>query len=597
MANPFTGERLPDDRHWSAIDDFGGGDVKGVWELSRFGFAFALVRAYWRTGDDAHAETFWRLVEDWRLCNPPQTGPNWKCGQEASFRLMAWCFALYGFLEAPCSTAERVWELAEMVAVTAGRIEANLAYALSQDNNHGISEGAGLWTAGLLFPELRGAARWAATGERVLEDQAQRLIYPDGGFSQHSVNYHRVMLHDYLWALRLGDVAGRPLSAELRARVLQAGGWLRALQDAVSGQGPRYGPDDGALVLPLNECAYADLRPATQAAYFAATGRRWHPSGPWDEDLLWLYGPAALCAPMEAHPTSVIPAAGSTYHVLRSGSGLAFTRCGAFRHRPGHADLLHADVWWKGINVALDPGTYSYNAPPPWDGAMAETTFHNTVTVDGRDQMERVSRFLWLPWARGRVLCDLRPPDAPLAYWEGEHDGYLRLSSPVTHRRGILRVGEEHWLVVDGLTAEGPHTYRLNWLLGDFPHRFDPGARALELQTPEGPYGLCWAAWPHDGVSSSLVRADPSSPRGWCSPHYLTKEPALSLEVQAVGTERMFASLLGPTPLALELSGGRVVAKAGEMHLDLVLGHATGDGSLVRSAAARGPAPFTLEIP
>jgi len=53
-----------------------------IWEPSRFGFAYALVRAYWRSGDERYAELFWQLVEDWRANNTPQLGPNWKCGQE-----------------------------------------------------------------------------------------------------------------------------------------------------------------------------------------------------------------------------------------------------------------------------------------------------------------------------------------------------------------------------------------------------------------------------------------------------------------------------------------------------------------------------------
>src|SRR6185295_11415525 len=109
-------------------------------------------------------------VEDWRDNNPPQLGANWKCGQEISFRVMAWCFGLYGFLDAQSTTAQCVASLAQMIAISGARIEANLDYALSQHNNHGISEGLGLWTIGSLFPELRSAERWREKGRQVLED-------------------------------------------------------------------------------------------------------------------------------------------------------------------------------------------------------------------------------------------------------------------------------------------------------------------------------------------------------------------------------------------------------------------------------------------
>jgi len=186
FRNPFTGEQLPADCHWSRVPTFAAGDIKCVWEASRFGFAYLLVRAYWRTGDARYAEAFWQAVEDWRVHNPPNTGPNWKCGQESAFRIMAWLFGGYGFGDARATTPERQAMLAQMVAVSARRIEAHFEYALSQENNHGISEALGLWTVGTLFPQLKCARRWEASGRRWLERLAQDLIYQDGGFSQHS---------------------------------------------------------------------------------------------------------------------------------------------------------------------------------------------------------------------------------------------------------------------------------------------------------------------------------------------------------------------------------------------------------------------------
>ncbi len=119
------------------------------------------MRAYWRTGEERYAELFWQLIEDWRAQNPPQQGPHWKCGQETSLRVMAWCFGLYGFLDSQSTTAARVAMLAQMIALSGQRIAANLDYALSQRNNHGISEGMGLWTIGTLFPEFRSCSTMA----------------------------------------------------------------------------------------------------------------------------------------------------------------------------------------------------------------------------------------------------------------------------------------------------------------------------------------------------------------------------------------------------------------------------------------------------
>jgi asparagine synthase (glutamine-hydrolysing) len=551
-TNPFTGQHITPDRHWSHISEFAHGDIKIIWEPSRFSFVYALVRAYWRTSDEHYAELFWRLLEHWRIQNSPQQGPNWQCGQEISLRVMAWCFGLYGFLLSSTTTAARIAALAQMIAVSGHRIEANLSYALSQYNNHGISEGMGLWTIGMLFPEFRSAARWRERGRHVLETQGRDLIYDDGSFAQHSVNYHRLMLHDYLWAMRLGEVQGQPLSAELKQRVCQAGTFLYHIQDAKSGRLPNYGQNDGALILPLSNCDYWDFRPVIQAIRYLTTGTHCYPAGPWNEELLWLFGPAALTAPLVPSTRLDIQANIGGYYTLRSSTGFVFTRCATFRHRPSQADMLHVDLWWHGQNVALDAGTYSYNAPQPWANPLAHTGYHNTVTVDGLDQMERVSRFLWLPWVRGRVLRTQRSSDHQLAYWEGEHDGYQRLRPSVRHRRGILRLGDDYWLVLDALQSSGEHRYRLHWLLSDLMYVWDEKAGHVELLTPVGVYHLQTGTMSRTGTYS-LVRADAHSARGWRAPSYGSREPALSVALVVHARTIIFWTLFGPAVCRLSL--------------------------------------------
>src|SRR4030095_5244117 len=111
-----------------------------------------------------------------------------------------------------------------------------------------------------------------------------------GSFVQHSLNYQRLMLHDYVWTIALAERAGLPLSDVLRDRVRRSAELLWRLQDETTGAAPQYGHCDGALILPLDNCDALDFRPVTQAAAVLLDGVRWWPAGPWDEDLLWLFG-------------------------------------------------------------------------------------------------------------------------------------------------------------------------------------------------------------------------------------------------------------------------------------------------------------------
>lgn len=543
--NPFTGQRTSETAHWSRIGEYEHGDIKLVWELSRFSFSYDLVRAYWRTGDEAYAEAFWRLVEDWRRHNPLHHGANWKCGQETSFRVMAWCFGLYGFLGADATTPERVVMLTQMLAMSGQRIEGNLHYGLSQRNNHGISEATGLWTIGLLFPELERATHWRTLGATHLEELGRDLIYDDGAFVQHSTNYHRLMLHAYLWSIRLGDLNGHAFSHELRDRVARAGQFLYQIQDELSGETPFYGHNDGALILPLNNCGFHDMRPVVQATSLVCEGKRRYGEGPWDEDLLWLGGVKALAAPLseDARIDFVAPQGG--IFTLRSNDGFASIRAPSFRDRPSQADALHVDLWWQGQNVALDGGTFSYNAAPPWDGVFSQTTSHNTVTVDDQDQMDRVGRFLWLPWLTSRVRDDAHSGGGEIAYWEGEHHGYLRLSNPVMHRRAVIRLPAERWVVLDALEGTGHHSYRLHWLLPDLLGAWDEARGSVCLDTPAGPYEVCLGGSGFDR-DFTVVRASSNDARGWMSRHYLERTPAISVALRAQGESVRFWSVLGP---------------------------------------------------
>jgi hypothetical protein len=593
-ADPFTGQVIPSNLHWSQIDDFNDTDIKIIWEPSRFGFAYGLVRAYWRTGDDRHAEIFWRLVEDWRAHNPPQRGPNWKCGQEISFRVMAWCFGLYGFLFAPSTSPERVASLAQMIAISGRRVEANIDYALSQHNNHGISEGVGLWTIGSLFPEFDSAERWRDAGRRVLESQGRELIYGDGSFAQHSANYHRLMLHDYLWAIRLGEISGQPFSRELKERVGAASRFLYQIQDESSGRVPNYGQNDGALILPLSNCDYQDFRPVVQAAEYMSKSKRLYLSGPWDEELLWLFGPDAVNAPADAPKRDDLRAEAGGYYTLRSKSGFVFVRCASFRHRPGQADMLHADVWWRGQNVALDAGTYSYNAAAPWNNALAHTHHHNTVTVDDSDQMDRAGKFLWLPWLRGRLLHYRKSAAGFLSYWEGEHDGYERLRFPVVHRRAILGLGDqESWLMLDGLNSREEHLYRLHWLLADLPYEWVESEGLLTLDTLAGPYHIRMGSI-SSGVAYSLARADENSPRGWRAPYYNHREPALSIDATAQTRAQIFWTLFSPEACIIRANDASLDIDAPGWRASVSLSDA--GKALIASARLSGVIEDSLEL-
>jgi hypothetical protein len=397
FTNPFGGARGRMGCHWSRIGDFAGGDIKGVWELGRFAFSFPLIRAFRKTGERRFLDGFWRLAGDWFEKNPPNWGPHWMCGQEAAIRVMAWVFAWFAAPEG--QSEERKNLLTRLVEATGERIEGNIGYALSQKNNHGISEAAGLWMAGLLL----GEDRWSRRGKALLEEQVAELIYEDGGFSQHSANYHRLMLDVCLWCLQLGRANGDHFSEGFVERIRRAGRFLEGLIDAETGRVPNWGSNDGALVLPLTDCDYLDFRPVVQAVSVLIDERPVFPAGPWDEEWRWLGGSLSCENPRLPESRNWFPESGLA--ILRQDAGNLVLFCPqAFRHRPAQCDALHVDLWMNGINVLRDGGTFSYNCEEPWQNYFKSVAAHNTVQFDGRDQMPKIGRFLYGNW----LECDVK---------------------------------------------------------------------------------------------------------------------------------------------------------------------------------------------
>lgn len=398
-ANPFKpGTRADADTPWHRIADFNPaiGDIKTVWEASRFDWVLAMARRA-ALGEAAELERLNAWLADWSRANPPYRGVNWKCGQEASIRVMQLAAAslILG------QESETLPGLRKLIAAHLARIAPTIGYAIGQANNHGTSEAAALFIGGSWLGGAEGEG-YANTGRRWLEERARTLITPDGTFSQYSVVYHRVMLDTYslseAWRRHLCLPA---FSARLTARLAGATRWLQAMVDPQSGDAPNLGANDGARLIPLSDTDYRDFRPALQlAAALFCDARAMPEEGPWDQPLRWLGLPAAT-RPLPPPSSETLDDGG--FHCLRQGQAFALLRYPRFRFRPSQADALHLDLWVAGRNLLRDAGSFSYASEE--GGWFAGTAAHNTIQFDGRDQMPRLGRFLFGAWLKSEAVA------------------------------------------------------------------------------------------------------------------------------------------------------------------------------------------------
>lgn len=158
-----------------SLDPFAAGDIRPVWERNRWAELPLLAQAARLDPGGGHLGRAEALLADWCRANPPFRGPNWVCGQEAALRAihLSLALALLNGEGAPTPGAR------ELLALHARRIAATPAYAAAQDNNHAVSEAAGLLVCGLLLGDARSAAKGAAR----LSARMRRLVAPCGAFA------------------------------------------------------------------------------------------------------------------------------------------------------------------------------------------------------------------------------------------------------------------------------------------------------------------------------------------------------------------------------------------------------------------------------
>lgn len=518
-------------RHWTHYHSHkpDGSDIKPIWETGRLGWATLLARAFWLSSEEKYADGFWRLTEQFLDANPPNLGPHWSSAQEVALRLvsLAFCYSLVA--EAKATTTERLALLGQNIIMHAERIVPTLDYAQAQNNNHLLSEALGLCTAAAMLPEHPRATKWMDVGSKYFFEGIESQIHDDGSYMQHSTNYHRLMLQLGLWATKvIEDVPQNVLD-----KLSKTADWLLKLLDKESGQVPNLGPNDGAYILPLSVLPFGDFRPVLQAVSLAFLGEPALPRGLWDEMTMWLR--------IKSRANARVEASGQPLRLQRKNSW-AYFRVAKFRERPGHADQLHVDLWWRGYNIARDAGSYLYTAPAPWNNALASARVHNTVTVNDREPMTRAGKFLWLDWSQGKVVSTKKSGDGNLIDAIAEHGGYQKIG--ITHRREVS-IEANRWVISDRLRPlrelRKKTRARLHWLLPDWEWQLD--AQELRLESPLGTVEITVDASVGDQCTFQLIRAgelvhgvgETDSIMGWVSPTYGIKEPALSFITTALG--------------------------------------------------------------
>lgn len=469
-------------------------DIRTVWEPARLQHLTIALAMLSRGESPAASESLEQFVERevtaWLKANPFLTGLQYRSAMECGLRIpvFMYCLRLLSGLDA--ETREL---LGTAVFLHAWWIERNLSLYSSR-GNHTVCEACGLVFAGALYRDTERGHRWLEKGIRLLRRELSEQVLADGGPVEQSFSYHRFVLDIYWLTLDLLEQNNLHQTRDMLPRLLEGERFLSSVSFA-KGQFPAVGDsDDGHAVAPgviphRGEVQHADqdYRTFPQAGYTVIRGVNGF-------FLLFDHGPLGM-PPLYNH---------------------------------GHADALSVTLALGDEELLVDPGTFRYNGVPRERAYFKSTSAHNTVVVDGFDQAEQITGFIWEMPYQSRLLRQEQIDNGRV--FEAEHTGYRRLKQPVVHNRRLVYTPQESLLIKDTFSGKGTHDFSVQFCLHPEAHvnqedgwwRIERAGGAIRLKLL-------------DGYEFELLQGEENPLAGWYSPAYGSKVAAPLLRCRRTG--------------------------------------------------------------
>lgn len=472
LTNPLNNYRYDINKHWSEIPDLSddAGDIKFVWEKSRFSWVNTLIRFDFHFNNDL-SEYIFSEIESWIDHNPINMGPNWRCSQEISLRIFNWFNVLKYYKDSVALTNVRWRKIQNVIYASLHHVYNHIDFSrIAVRNNHAITETLFLALSNIMFPFIEETKMWAVDGRKWFEEEIEYQIYDDGTFLQFSNNYHRVVIQLFTLGISISEKANQPFSYSVYERAYKSMEFLYQCLQEKSGWLPNYGSNDGALFFPFSDTDYRDYRPQLNSLGYLLTGKLLFEDFIFSEEIGWWGITPSKYYEMEKvykfEGIKKYPIGG--FIIIRDKDSFTLIRCGSHKDRPAQADNLHIDIWYKGENVFRDSGTFKYNTSAEYINYFTGTRSHNTVSVNKESQMLKGSRFMWFYWTQ--ELSSKIWEDDNAFYFEGEISSFQQLAMNGRHFRRVVKIkNSSKWIVYDEIKNLDPFIKEQIWHYNNIP--------------------------------------------------------------------------------------------------------------------------------
>lgn len=464
--------------------------------LHKFYYSRDLALAYDYTCDERYAAKWVDLVDSW-IRKVPDGFVN---SQVTGRRLQQWLLAYHYFIPNRLCLAISADFLQSLLRSMQSQA-IFLSKHLTPEGNHRTIELSAIFAFAVLFPELPDSARLMAFATHELLENLSTDFLADGVQKELSTDYHHTVLKNFLRVRELADLNNVPLGHQFDQLISKAldfsiyahkpDGFLPAINDgdinsylSLLHQAHRYYPDPALL-------------------YVSSYGK----TGKQPEQRSKLFADSGYCVLRSAW----------TEQSYQDGRYLLFD-CGNLGFGShGHYDLLNFEAAAFGRSLVVDPGRYTYHDEhgdlPNWRHTFKGTAAHNTVMVDGKDQIAYHCQRPIGPEPVAKVLNFVSTPG-----FDFVHGRALSPQYPVEHQRSIFFAEQEYWIISDVLTGEDQHRYEQFFHLAS-----DALNHTYRLEQTQG-----------QGIDSpNLLLVQPANTdiemsieQGWLSPEYGIKHPA-----------------------------------------------------------------------
>ncbi|SME90560.1 alginate lyase family protein [Desulfovibrio gilichinskyi] len=531
------------------------GDVKYLWEISRFLQIVPLSRAWHVTGDEKYIKSVHLMVESWLDQCPYMLGVNWSSSLEIGVRLINWSIAwqYIGGINSPLFEGVEGQKFRtrwlDSIFQHIHFIDAWYSKG-SSANNHLIGEAAGVFAACTTWPFWKNCKKWKSRALKILEHEADNQVFSDGVDREQAISYQQFVI-DFFMVSYLADK--KSFSESYINTIEKMVSFIASMMNG-TGQLPMIGDADDGNVTGLGLYSEFDTYESilATAGYLFSRDDFLSRSGKYDLKTVCLTGVdsnAVLpCISAENIPLKRSFENGGYYIlgdnfsskselfiVVYSGP-LGYGTLAAH----GHADALSIYLTYKNREFLIDPGTYVYNGKPAWRKYFRGTAAHNTVRIDRCDQSEQGGDFLWKTHARSEGEIHF---DQGIETFRGRHNGYERLKDSVTHERVVsLNKAGQQIVVQDHIHCKEAHFVETFWhfsekceVVFDGPHRIIASNNGVKLELHFG-----------ESAAVRIVCGDSEIPSGWVSRSFGVKVPSVTVvsEVQIGGDSSLITKIL-----------------------------------------------------